>query len=196
MFQGSLLECKNLILSSCTKDQLKSYRINPDTFTQMCMQLAYYQLHNKPAPTYETATTRGFYHGRTETVRSCSKEAVKWCQAMINQNKLTRLNDFELLKLFRQACEKHDRLMNEARDNEGCDRHLLGLMLIAGELGLEMPKIFTDPAWKKSGGGGNFLISSSCVGYTNTVGTCCPFCLDGYTMIYCFSDQGFLFSLT
>lgn len=157
------------------------------------MQLAYYQLHKKPAPTYETATTRGYYHGRTETVRSCSKEALRWCQEMTNSEKSTKLNNFELLKLFRHACEKHDRLMNEARNNEGCDRHLTGLMLIAKELGLETPKIFTDHAWKKSGGSGNFLISSSCVGYTNTVGTCCPFCLDGYTMIYCFSDQGYYF---
>ena len=100
---------------------------------------------------------------------------------------------YTFLKLFKIACEKHDTLMNEARDNAGCDRHLLGLMLISKELNLDLPEIYTDPAWEKSGGGGNFLISSSCVGYTNTVGTCCPFCVDGYTMIYCFSDQGYFF---
>jgi carnitine O-octanoyltransferase len=26
--------------------------------------------------------TRYFYHGRTETVRSCTVEAIKWCQSM------------------------------------------------------------------------------------------------------------------
>ncbi|CAF0706682.1 unnamed protein product [Brachionus calyciflorus] len=192
----ALLECKNLILANCSREKLKSYRVNPDTFTQMCMQLAYYQLHKKPAPTYETATTRAYYHGRTETVRSCTNEAIEFCKQMCNDDKSTRLNDFELLKLFKKACEKHDTLMNEARDNQGCDRHLLGLMLISKELKLELPEIYTDPAWKKSGGGGNFLISSSCVGYNNVVGTCCPFGLNGYTMIYCFSNQGLCFSLT
>jgi hypothetical protein len=40
-----------------------------------------------------------------------------------------------------------------------------------------------------SGGGGNFLISSSCVGYIDSLGGCSPFCRDGYTMIYCFSSK-------
>jgi hypothetical protein len=39
--------------------------------------------------------------------------------------------------------------MNSAKENRGCDRHLLGLMLISKELGLDMPKIFMDTAWKK-----------------------------------------------
>lgn len=100
------------------------------------------------------------------------------------------LGDAEKLKLLKRACEKHDKLMSEARQNAGCDRHLLGLQLMARDLKLDTPEIFTDVAWKKTGGGGNFLISSSCVGFTNVLGTCSPFCLNGYTMIYCFSDQG------
>ena len=47
-------------------------------------------------PTYETATTRHFYHGRTETVRSCTEEAMDFAKAldekekhshMVNENK-------------------------------------------------------------------------------------------------------------
>lgn len=34
-------------------------------------------------PTYETATTREFRLGRTETVRSCTREAVDFCVAMM-----------------------------------------------------------------------------------------------------------------
>ncbi len=41
-----------------------------------------------------------------------------------------------------------------------------------------------------SGGDGNFKISSSCVGYIDSVGGCLPFCTDGYTMIYCFASKG------
>lgn len=38
------------------------------------------------APTYESATSRMFYHGRTETTRSCSMETKEWCQAMFDEN--------------------------------------------------------------------------------------------------------------
>ena len=38
-------------------------------------------------PTYETATTRHFYHGRTETVRSCTDEAITLAKALIEKDK-------------------------------------------------------------------------------------------------------------
>ena len=107
------------------------------------------QFEQRPAPTYETATTRSYYNGRTETVRSCSMEAVEWCRAMCNKDSKTRLNNSELLSLLKRACQKHDQLMNEARNNAGCDRHLLGLMLTARELKLDTPELFNDLAWKK-----------------------------------------------
>ena len=103
----------------------------------------------RPAPTYETATTRAFYHGRTETVRSCSLEAVEWCKEMCNQDSSSRLNQRKMLELFKRACDRHESLMNEAKNSFGCDRHLLGLMLTSKELNLGLHEIFTDDAWKK-----------------------------------------------
>ena len=38
-------------------------------------------------PTYETATTRHFYHGRTETVRSCTDEAIALAKALVEKEK-------------------------------------------------------------------------------------------------------------
>ena len=38
-------------------------------------------------PTYETATTRHFYHGRTETVRSCTEEAINFAKALDEKEK-------------------------------------------------------------------------------------------------------------
>lgn len=37
-----------------------------------------------PGCCYETAMTRRFYHGRTETIRSCTVEAVEWCKSMLD----------------------------------------------------------------------------------------------------------------
>lgn len=65
---------------------MKQHKIHPDSFVQMGLQLAYYKLHKSLAPTYETATMRVFYHGRTETVRSCSIEVKDWIDVMINPN--------------------------------------------------------------------------------------------------------------
>ncbi len=60
------------------------------------------------------------------------------------------LKKSELLRLFKEACGKHDKLMGEASNNAGCDRHLLGLRLMANELGMEVPEIYKDIAWTKS----------------------------------------------
>lgn len=60
----------------------KRHNLTPDSFVQMAIQLAFYRLHGHPTPVYETGHTRLFYHGRTETVRTCSIESIRWCKAM------------------------------------------------------------------------------------------------------------------
>ena len=64
------------------KDYIKAQRISPDGVVQMAIQLAYIRLHGGPAKTYESAQTRQFRLGRTETIRSCSTEAVAFAKAM------------------------------------------------------------------------------------------------------------------
>lgn len=64
------------------KEFMKKQKIHPDSFVQTALQWAYYKMHGKLAPTYETATMRVFYHGRTETVRSCSIEVKDWIEKM------------------------------------------------------------------------------------------------------------------
>jgi carnitine O-octanoyltransferase len=49
--------------------------------------------------------------------------------------------------LLKKAVDKHIQLMKEAKANAGCDRHLLGLYLIAVEQGEEVPELFRDPAF-------------------------------------------------
>lgn len=81
---------KNTVLVQCQqfegygKSYMKDHKIHPDSFVQMALQWAYYKMHQSLAPTYETATMRVFYHGRTETVRSCSIEVKEWIDKMID----------------------------------------------------------------------------------------------------------------
>ena len=162
------------------KTFVKQHRIHPDTYVQMAIQLTDYKLHKRVAPTYETASTRQFYHGRTETVRSHTAEAKQWCQAMEN-DQFTSKRKVELLRV---ACLKHDELMSEATNGLGIDRHLLGLKIIAEKSGLPTPEIFTDSAWTKSGGDGNFVLSTSLLGYQLVFGVTWPMVEDGYGTFY------------
>jgi carnitine O-acetyltransferase len=42
------------------------------------------RLHNEPAAHYESAGTRLFYLGRTDTIRSCSIESVHFAKTMLD----------------------------------------------------------------------------------------------------------------
>ncbi|XP_047101363.1 peroxisomal carnitine O-octanoyltransferase [Schistocerca piceifrons] len=162
------------------KEFMQAHRLHPDSCVQMVLQLAYYRLHNRAAPVYETATTRAYYNGRTETVRSCTTEQLEWVRSMLNGTS----NNAEREHLLRKAVARHDRLMAEARDNAGCDRHLFGLYCVAVESGWPVPALYSHPAYSRSGGNGNFVLSTSLVGYTPVSGGVAPMCLDGYGCFY------------
>merc|ERR1711963_465296 len=68
-------------------------------------------------------------------------------------------------ELLRKALNKQTSNMLEAVDMKACDRHLLALSIIAGDEGIAKPMLYKDPAWTKSGGGGNFKLSTSLSGY-------------------------------
>ena len=58
-------------------------KLSPDAYIQMAMQLAYRRMHGRGTPTYETASTRLFHHGRTETIRTYSEDSQRWVEATI-----------------------------------------------------------------------------------------------------------------
>ncbi|XP_046356169.2 peroxisomal carnitine O-octanoyltransferase-like isoform X1 [Haliotis rufescens] len=174
------VEVKTGLFTDYGKQYLKSVKVHPDAHVQMALQLTYFRKYRKPAPTYETATTRRFYHARTETMRSCTVEAVDWCKSMLD----ARVSSQKRLQLFLRAVSRHQQLMTESQDMNGCDRHLFGLYLTAKEEGLPMPDIFTDATFFKSGGGGNYVLSTSSIGYTSVYGGVSPMCRNGYGCFY------------
>lgn len=74
--------------------------------------------------------------------------------------------------------------MNEARKGNGIDRHLFGLWCVANENGIPIPEFYDDPLYAKSGGGGNFTLSTSTLGYSINVGFVAPMVTDGYGAFY------------
>ncbi|ALC47477.1 CG12428 [Drosophila busckii] len=174
------------------KDFMKSQQLHPDSFIQVVMQWAYYQMHQKIAPTYETALMRQFYNGRTETLRSCTERVHEFLQAVASAS----TTDAQLVKAFRAAVKDHKRQMDDARKGNGIDRHLFGLWCAAYENKLDIPALYDDPLYAKSGGGGNFVLSTSTLGFTANVGYVSPMVFDGYGVFYSITSGAIFINTT
>lgn len=160
---------------------MKTAKVHPDSFVQSVIQLTYYRLHNEVVSTYETATMREYYHGRTETVRSCNTKMLELCRGWNDPNAKSATK----CSLFKSAAESQNTLMKDARAGKGVDRHLFGLYCIALENNIPVPEIFTsDPLFIRSGGGGNYVLSTSTLGFTINLGCVAPMLQDGYGVFY------------
>ncbi|KAJ9607140.1 Carnitine O-acetyltransferase mitochondrial [Cladophialophora chaetospira] len=135
------------------KGLIKKFKCSPDAYVQMIIQLAYHKMYGKNRPTYESAATRKYQHGRTETTRTVSDESVAFCNAMADPS----ISREETETLFRAAVQAHVKYTADASDGYGVDRHLFGLKKLLQE-GEETPEIFKDPAYTYSS---TWYISSS-----------------------------------
>lgn len=128
------------------KNLIKKFKASPDAYVQMIIQLAYHKMYHVNRPTYESAATRRFQQGRTETCRSVSSESVAFCTAMADPH----VPPEQCIALFRKAVDAHVQYITDASDGKGVDRHLFGLKKCLEE-GEAVPEIFTDRAYTYSG---------------------------------------------
>ncbi|KAJ3053646.1 hypothetical protein HK097_003759 [Rhizophlyctis rosea] len=122
----------------------KDAKVSPDAFMQMALQLTFYRLHNFCAAVYETASTRQFLHGRTETCRSLSEDSKNFVRLF--QDEKASAND--KYAALQNACTSHIEYLTAASNGKGVDRHLLGLRMCIKEG--ESAEIFKDPAYAQS----------------------------------------------
>ena len=163
------------------KGLVKRLKMHPDFFMQMAIQLAMYRMHGVFCATYETGHTRAFFHGRTDTVRTLSTQSVAWVHAMED----TKLASGDKMAALRAACDAHSEQVQRVLTGQGIDRHMLGLYIAAHLNGTDpFPALFSDRAYKLSGGGGNYRMSTSNVGYTPLFGGFAPMTADGYGVCY------------
>ncbi|KAI5114645.1 hypothetical protein M0805_009351, partial [Coniferiporia weirii] len=101
-------------------------QLSPDAYVQMAMQLAWYRTRSTFTATYETALTRIFLHGRTETIRTLTTDCRKFVLAMSDP----AVSPATKGTLLRQAVKTHGILTKAAATGRGVDRHLLGLRLV------------------------------------------------------------------
>ncbi|KAK7033217.1 carn-acyltransf domain-containing protein [Favolaschia claudopus] len=125
------------------KDSLKQ---SPDAFIQMALQLAYYKTRGEFSATYETALTRMFKRGRTETIRSYTVESRAWVLGMMDAN----MPQQQRRNLLHDALHTHTTLTREAATGRGIDRHLLGLKLMLRPLSGEEAPLLDDELFQRS----------------------------------------------
>ncbi|KAI1953138.1 Carnitine O-acetyltransferase mitochondrial [Ophidiomyces ophidiicola] len=128
------------------KGLIKKFKCSPDAYVQMLIQLAYFKMYGKNRPTYESASTRKFKQGRTETTRTVSDESVAFCKAHCDP----AASREEVAKLFRAALAAHTKYIADASIGKGVDRHLFGLKQLI-QKGEKVPALYQDPAYGYSG---------------------------------------------
>ncbi|XP_044513580.1 carnitine O-palmitoyltransferase 2, mitochondrial-like [Gracilinanus agilis] len=120
-------------------------RMSPDAIFQLACQLAAYRHFGKIVPTYESCSTAGFKHGRTEAIRSATIYAKQCAEAFIRDRNKHSVQ--ELRKLIDNCSKYHKFLQVEASLGAGFDRHLFALRYLAESRGDPLPEFYQDPAY-------------------------------------------------
>ncbi|XP_025770127.1 carnitine O-palmitoyltransferase 1, brain isoform [Puma concolor] len=81
------VDCHVFPFSHFGKSFIKRCHLSSDSFIQMALQLAHFRDRGQFCLTYESTMTRLFLEGRTETVRSCTREACNFVRAMEDKEK-------------------------------------------------------------------------------------------------------------
>ena len=89
----------------------------------------------------KSASTRQFRAGRTETGRTLTNQLVKFVHLMETKSVSAEMKREALLS----AADAHVKYLKSAVKGHGVDRHLLGLKILAGEMGVTH-KFLTDEA--------------------------------------------------
>jgi len=113
------------------KRAIKAARVSPDAWAQLLVQLAYARLLHgrgwkRQGGTYESATTRRFFKGRTEVVRVVTNESDAFVRAMMEEDGKGGVDVENRKKLFELAAKAHVANAQAAGRGEGVDRHMLG----------------------------------------------------------------------
>ncbi|CAH1130070.1 unnamed protein product [Ceutorhynchus assimilis] len=130
------------------KGFMKGCHLGPDAYIQMALQLAYFRDAGKFCLTYEATMTRLFREGRTETVRPCTEESSTWVKTMEDKNASVE----EKVRLLRQACRNHQKLVKDGMSGKGIDRHIFCLFVVSKYLEVESPflkEVLSEP-WRLS----------------------------------------------
>ncbi|XP_055225886.1 palmitoyl thioesterase CPT1C isoform X4 [Gorilla gorilla gorilla] len=90
------VDCHVVPFSLFGKSFIRRCHLSSDSFIQIALQLAHFRDRGQFCLTYESAMTRLFLEGRTETVRSCTREACNFVRAMEDKEKTVHSEQWQL----------------------------------------------------------------------------------------------------
>ncbi|KAJ8413763.1 hypothetical protein AAFF_G00063610 [Aldrovandia affinis] len=184
------LDVKAIVFTHYGKNVPKAYKMSPDAFIQMALQLAYFRIYHLCCSTYESASLRMFKLGRTDTIRSTSADSLRFVQAMDDPSKQST----EKVVLLQKAVGAHRAYTDMAIHGQAIDRHLLGLKLQGIEDLTSMPDIFMDTSYAVAL---HYNLSTSQVpAKTDCVMCFGPVVPDGYGVCYNPMDEHINFSVS
>uniref|UniRef100_A0A8C5E0W8 Carnitine O-acetyltransferase-like n=1 Tax=Gouania willdenowi TaxID=441366 RepID=A0A8C5E0W8_GOUWI len=165
------LDVKVLMFSHYGKSVPKQYKLSPDAFVQMALQLAYFRMYKLCCSTYESASLRMFKYGRTDGIRATTEDSLQFVQAICSDTQ-----------------RKH------AIHGQAIDRHLLGLKRQSIEDLTSMPEIFMDTSYAVAH---HYNLSTSQVGSKTDCVMCFgPMVPDGYGVCYNPMDEHINIAIT
>ncbi|EXJ91628.1 carnitine O-acetyltransferase [Capronia epimyces CBS 606.96] len=118
-------EFQTLDFAGYGKNFITSMGFSPDAFVQMAFQAAYYGLYGRVENTYEPAMTKFFLHGRTEAIRTVTKECVDFVKTFWTDTTAQKKVD-----ALKAATQKHVNMTKECSKGQGQDRHLYALYCV------------------------------------------------------------------
>lgn len=140
------LDMRVVVFEEFGKNVPKAFKMSPDAFIQVALQLAFYRMYRHSCATYESASLRMFRLGRTDTIRSASSSSAQFVSAFDDPSK----QNTEKVELLENAVKAHRWYTNMAVSGQAIDRHLLGLKMLALEQKMSLPPIFTDQSYSKA----------------------------------------------
>ncbi|XP_007446301.1 PREDICTED: choline O-acetyltransferase [Lipotes vexillifer] len=174
------------------KTFIKQQKCSPDAFIQVALQLAFYRLHRRLVPTYESASIRRFREGRVDNIRSATLEVLRFVKTITDLT--ATVPDSEKLLLLKDAIRAQTEYTVMAITGMAIDNHLLGLQELAREVCKELPEMFTDETYLMSN---RFVLSTSQVPTTMEM-FCCygPVVPNGYGACYNPQPESILFCIS
>lgn len=179
-----VLEFKNF-----GKNLIVHNSLSPDSFVQMTMLIAYYRLYGEVVNMYESVLTKQFYHGRTEAMRGTTAAAEKLMKCWTSRSSSTE----EKMIALREATKTHSKLVRQAAEGNGVDRHLYALKCIAEKNGIASD-LFSSEAYKALNH--TVLSTSNCGNPSLRLFGFGPVVPDGYGVGYIIKDHGLQYSIS
>uniref|UniRef100_A0A8C9YN49 Carnitine O-acetyltransferase a n=1 Tax=Sander lucioperca TaxID=283035 RepID=A0A8C9YN49_SANLU len=128
------------------KNFIKAYKLSPDAFVQMAIQLAYYRIHQQIPAALESVSMRTFRLGRLGFISSNSPASAAFVKAFDDPKK----QNSEKVDLLEKAMKAHKWYTNLAMDGHDIYSHLWALKIQAVEEKISIPEIFTDISFYKT----------------------------------------------